>query len=200
MIPDGTLICPKCGKPQIKKPIYKKWWFVLIVVFLVCSIIGFLFPHKNGRNEYVVAAEDWADDALKDSATAKVPNVAEKAESTSSLSMDSIVAIVEDILSDTYDDVQVTLEETTLVLDVTFPGLASAVQDIVTVRSSKLLNKWDEVIVSQTKICSTVMNVLYESGYKDVDVLVNVLNDLNPKNCLLSIFNESVIYDVVNNE
>ena len=72
MIPDGTQICPNCGKSQIKKkPIYKKWWFILILVFVVCSIIGSITPHKNGRIEYVVMAEDLVDDALKAPTTAE---------------------------------------------------------------------------------------------------------------------------------
>ena len=28
--------CPHCGSPN-KKPIYKKWWFWLIVLFILCS-------------------------------------------------------------------------------------------------------------------------------------------------------------------
>ena len=47
MIEDGSLFCPACGEPQTgksrnssKKPIYKRWWFWIIVVVLALSVIG----------------------------------------------------------------------------------------------------------------------------------------------------------------
>lgn len=41
MIDDNADFCPACGKPQkgpIRKPIYKRWWFWVIVAFLVIGI------------------------------------------------------------------------------------------------------------------------------------------------------------------
>lgn len=35
----GTKICPSCGAKN-KKPFYKKWWFVLIAVFVVIGLIS----------------------------------------------------------------------------------------------------------------------------------------------------------------
>lgn len=35
----GTKICPSCGAKN-KKPFYKKWWFVLIALFVVIGLIS----------------------------------------------------------------------------------------------------------------------------------------------------------------
>lgn len=43
MIDDNADFCPACGKPQKKayrKPIYQRWWFWVIVVFLLIGITG----------------------------------------------------------------------------------------------------------------------------------------------------------------
>ena len=42
-IDDDVLFCPACGKPQkgsAKKPIYKRWWFWVIVVLIAIGIFG----------------------------------------------------------------------------------------------------------------------------------------------------------------
>ena len=38
-IATSAKVCPYCGA-KIKKPIYKRWWFILLVVLIVLSIIG----------------------------------------------------------------------------------------------------------------------------------------------------------------
>ena len=38
-IATSAKVCPYCGAKN-KKPIYKRWWFILLVVLIVLSIIG----------------------------------------------------------------------------------------------------------------------------------------------------------------
>lgn len=40
-IATSAKVCPCCGAKN-KKPIYKRWWFILLVVLIVLSIIGSL--------------------------------------------------------------------------------------------------------------------------------------------------------------
>lgn len=41
--------CPSCGAKN-KKPIYKKWWFWVIAVFLVIGIVGSMVVSYNRDN------------------------------------------------------------------------------------------------------------------------------------------------------
>ena len=138
-----------------------------------------------------------ADPAPATNSSTTIPT---ETKSTPSKSMNDIVAFVQQTLEDSYDNVTVSFEETTVVIDIVFSGLASSVQDVITVQSPELVNAWNQVIDSQTNLCGTVLNLIEASGYDDVDVLLNVRNDLNTENCLLIIFNKSVIYDVVNSK
>ena len=45
-LPEKATVCPSCGAKN-KKPIYKKWWFWLIIVLIVAGIIS------NRSNESV---------------------------------------------------------------------------------------------------------------------------------------------------
>ena len=38
-IATSAKVCPYCGAKN-KKPIYKRWWLILLVVLIVLSIIG----------------------------------------------------------------------------------------------------------------------------------------------------------------
>lgn len=118
----------------------------------------------------------------------------------SSLDLEDVALIAKNVLKDTYDDVTVTSEGDTVVIDFTYPGLASAVKDILNTRSDALLGAWDQVVDSIKTLSKTILNNAKESGIENVSILINVNNDQNPENTLLIIFNDSVIYDVVNSK
>ncbi len=57
-IPEGARICPNCGSPiqsadqksaKPKKPIYKKWWFWVIIVFVFLVLISLFSPHDSSE-------------------------------------------------------------------------------------------------------------------------------------------------------
>ena len=58
----GTKTCPACGAKN-KKPFYKKWWFILIVV---CFVIGLISPDGKEDNEKSGEKIDWSDLVLGD--------------------------------------------------------------------------------------------------------------------------------------
>jgi len=58
----GTKKCPACGAKN-KKPFYKKWWFILIVV---CFVIGLISPDGKEDNEKSGEKIDWDDLVLGD--------------------------------------------------------------------------------------------------------------------------------------
>lgn len=57
--------CPKCGG-KIKKPMYKKWWFWVIVAIIALGIIGDLGSPANSSN---------GNEVISNNATEPVTNV-----------------------------------------------------------------------------------------------------------------------------
>lgn len=57
-IPKGVGICPSCGT-KIKKPFYKQWWFILLLIFIVIASVTAISNKKGERF-------DWADIVLSD--------------------------------------------------------------------------------------------------------------------------------------
>lgn len=41
--------CPKCGAKN-KKPIYLRWWFILVVIFIVIGALGSIGGEKSNDN------------------------------------------------------------------------------------------------------------------------------------------------------
>lgn len=119
---------------------------------------------------------------------------------SSSLTIEDLADVAKNVLENQYDDVTVVCDGNTIVIDLTYPGLSSAVQDIISVRSEALLDAWDEVITSLKNVCEAILTNAKNSDIEDVSVLMNVNNDQNPENALLIIFNDTVIYDVINSK
>lgn len=111
-----------------------------------------------------------------------------------------MASVVENTLKEQYDDVTVTCDGNTVVIDLSYPGLASAVQDILRTRSDAFLDSWEQVVNSQKNLCQTILTNAKSSGIEGISVLLTVNNDQNPEKVFLIIFNDRVIYDIVNSQ
>lgn len=110
---------------------------------------------------------------------------------------ESISVVIAETLEKNFDDVNVSWDGTTIVINYIYPGLNSVVKEILSTNNSSLIKKWDHAISSQKELCNTVLSLAKDNGIDDVSVLVNVCNEVNPENALLIIFNDTVIYDAV---
>lgn len=54
---------------------------------------------------------------------------------------------------------------------------------------------WKTMRANQVKMCETIMDTADAAGL-EIDVIINLLNDTNTDNTLLTIFNGIVVYDV----
>lgn len=83
-----------------------------------------------------------------------------------------------------------------ITVDVWNDGLASS---IATLKSSGLSDAamWNELKESFVKLCNSMVGVCKASGRDDISVALNIKNDINKDNTLLSVFNGVVVYDVM---
>lgn len=63
-LPPKAKVCPACGA-KVKKPIYKKWWFWLIVAVLLISVVSGSDSNETTDAEPVVAETPVEDETLE---------------------------------------------------------------------------------------------------------------------------------------
>lgn len=213
--PDGTKFCPACGaaqqvviSPEIpekkvnpKKPIYKKWWFWVIIAVIV---IGALGSNKNVSKEDTAArpVEAVETETLvaeeTETTPANEPEATPADEADNVVDLDTVISSIETVLKENYEDnYYIDYDEPMLNVSVWGEGIsAGAVLAVNGDEDTKA--QWDSIMDSMVSLCDAMQNVLNESGHSDVFAVVNVLNDANLDNTLATISFGSVLYDSVN--
>lgn len=111
--------------------------------------------------------------------------------------VEAAAAVVRKTISESMDNATVTCEGNTIVVDTWYPDLALAASKAVD-GDSKCIEAWNSMVYNLSGLSNAIWQAAKELAGDDVSVLVNVKNDLNMENDLLIIFNDTVIYDVVN--
>ena len=115
--------------------------------------------------------------------------------SDTTLSPDSIIALINLALVNTPDNIQtdVSYEEEGNIyyIKVNTSGTAALA---TMAKSGTKVEEWNSVIDSMTDLCNTIYDTIKEFD-PNVNVSVMVMNDLNPDNALLGIVNGVVLFD-----
>lgn len=117
---------------------------------------------------------------------------------TNTYSMEDVVAVIESSLKENYDSVSITYDGTTIDINISYTGLASAAQNVKSSNDKKQLESWNSFVSSLKKINSAALSIAKDAGFTDATIIMNLRNDLNPDNILIMIMNDILIYDVVN--
>lgn len=132
--------------------------------------------------------------------SASVPEASQEEADTNTFSMADVVSVLESSLKENYDSVSVTYEGTTIDINLSYPGLASAARSTKSSKDKKELEAWNSLVASLKKTNSAALAVAQDAGFLDATVIMNFRNDLNPDNILIMIMNDTVIYDAVNSK
>lgn len=107
---------------------------------------------------------------------------------------ETVRQLIENVSSTYFQDVTVLYDEekNAFIVNVCQEGVAA---DLVAVKAGTLdRDTWDQVADTMAKNCSS-MKELAETAELDSNVMLNILNDQNRDNILLSIINGTVIYN-----
>ena len=184
----GPEIIPEVKPKKAKKPFYKRWWFWVIVAILVIGSCG-----------------KTSTETPKDEPTAKsAPTVAtEPSETTvaaatsSSEEIDNAVTMIESILKEHYDNYTISHEDNIITISIWQDGIAMGAL-LASQGNEQCKSAWDEMVENIKGLCTSVCEFVDTLGLDDVYVVVNILNDGNTENVLLTVMEGSVIYDSVN--
>ena len=119
-------------------------------------------------------------------------------DSNNSLSQEDVDAICSAfniIGRDAYDYYDIQYIEGIFIASVSKSGLAEIVQNLKNLGYDENLDLWVEFQDLFIELYYAHRQALDDLTFEDIDVLLNVVNDLNPDNILLSIAFGEVIYD-----
>lgn len=194
--------CPHCGAPidepgqpqkkqkKVKKPFYKRWWFWVIVVILLLASCG----GTSGSSKESTPATETAATAAPSETTAPSTN----APTATSADLDTAVGLLESVIKENFENYEIYHEDGIIILNLWEPGIAVCAT-LAAEGNAENLAAWNDFIENQKEFCLTLCDFVETLGLDETMVMVNVLNDLNKENVLLSIAQGVVISNCVEN-
>lgn len=141
--------------------------------------------HKEEEKAYNTSSKDTSSTANTSSAP--------------KLSLSDTMSAVDSILASNYGSGNYTMDydSTGVVINVWEDGVA---QGVVYAASGDETYKsmWDDIVYGIKDLSTSVEDAIAECGYEDMYVCINIVNDQNKDNVLLSVVSGVVIYDAVN--
>lgn len=131
---------------------------------------------------------------LSETTVQEETTTAESEEETDIDTHESVRQLIETVSAMYFQDISVTYDEETdsYIVNVCQEGVAS---DLTAVRAGTLeRSTWDQVVDTMVDDCNSMKGVV-EKAELDSNVMLNILNDQNRDNVLLSIINGTVIYN-----
>lgn len=192
-----------------KKPFYTRWWvWAIAAIFLIssCSAVPnedeltannpisptvpsstvssmpTTFPTEESVQETTEAAETVA---TKEATETAAPDL---------VSIETAVQIIDNVLAESFTNYTITHNEALISVDVWEYGIAAGV-DAAARGDAGCVETWNELVDSQKRCCTSIYDLVQTMGLSDVSIAINVRNDVNQENTLLSIVNGVVAFN-----
>lgn len=124
--------------------------------------------------------------------------VAETEETTAvKVNIDTVISLIESQVPQDFDYREVEGDETGITINVGTNGVALEATLAKTQGKGEDYEPWAEMRDAMVGMCNAASKLMETFGYPDILVMVNVVNDQNTDNVLLSILNGIVVYDVL---
>lgn len=111
---------------------------------------------------------------------------------------DSLAIIVKGTMLKNHSDIDVAVEENTLVASFTYQGLGQVVP-YLTADNKELVDNWENLITASEKECQSICDLVKACGY-DYTVKMIILNDLDTTKSLMEFTDGKITYNVAGAE
>lgn len=174
-----------------------RWWHALIIL----CVIGFI---SSATKEEEPAPAPVADNEIVETLEPEEPTapeeeaqLAEEEEPTEEepASVEVIASLIEMTAKQYYDNCNVTYDDESITLNLWVDGLADAAAAVALLGEGADNPNWVNMKNQFIKLSQSMQNLGSQLGRDDVSVIVQILNDQNRDNVLLSFYNGTVIYD-----
>ncbi len=184
------------GKDKVKKPIYKRWWFILIAVIVVIGVIGSggdseTADEPDQEEPVVIENEETADEPVMEIAEEEpvIENVEEETKVDIELLEKESLAMIKEGLVEV-GDVGFLKEEKTFTITPTDPNFMGDVM-LAAEGNKESLDSWNGMVEVFVSFSDSLSKSL--SGYT-----ISIINPGNTDNVILMIKDGIVVYDAVN--
>lgn len=203
--------CSHCGAPvegdekpgkkqkvkKAKKPFYKRWWFwVIVVIFLLGSCGG-----DTETPAETTPATEMATTAAPVETTAEATEsvATDPVEESAGVSLDVAVGLMESVIKENFENYEIYHENGIITLNVWEQGIAIGAT-LAAGGDAENLAAWNGLVENQKDFCLSLCDFVDTLGLDDTMVMVNILNDGNKENVLLSIAEGVVVYNCVDTQ
>lgn len=114
-----------------------------------------------------------------------------------SISLDALCVTIKSVLDENYSGIDVTHDGESITVNLWVDGLCMELTLAQQSGNSSYKETWETAKTNTVSLAKSICDLVDTSGYTDVYVTLNILNDLNHDNVLLSIFEGIVIFDVM---
>lgn len=114
------------------------------------------------------------------------------------LSLDLLAATLSLTLQENFPNSDVTYDNSSITMNVWDDNIAAGAL-LAQQGNEELQQSWNEMRGNLRQMCESTKDTISDAGYPDVTVTLNLLNDMNQDNILLTIVDGVVTYDVVYN-
>lgn len=192
----GAKFCQYCGA-KVEKPLYKKWWFWLIIV----AVIGFVSnsgdSNKPETESVTPPTVNIPSSEVTEATEATFDTIDPQATEAENEPIDYVLVALDVFLANSYDYHEIEGDETEITINVASDGLAEAVTLAKIEGCDETYQPWVDAKKSMISACNSTGEFVKESGFENTTIFFNLLNDQNHDNVLLMIMNGAVVYDVM---
>ena len=188
----STPTTPDNNQPTAKKK--PNGCLVVIVAFVVIMAFGAVFGSNNKGNDAdaTPTATPVATEAPTSEPT-EAPATSE-ASSTDEVSTESIASLVKLAVKDNFDDVDVSVDGDVITVNIKQNGIAADFYAL-TQGDADVKDTWDQLVQNQVELCNQFDKSASDLGRDDIIFIVQLLNDTNPDNVLVSVVDGTVYYN-----
>ena len=188
----STPTIPDNNQPAAKKK--PNGCLVAIVAFVVIMAFGAVFGSINKGTD--ADAAPTATPVATESPTAEPTEApaSSEASSTDEVSTDSIASLVKLAVKDNFDDVDVSVDGDVITVNIKQNGVAADFYSL-TQGDANVKDAWDQLVQNQVSLCDQFKKSSSDLGRDDVVFIVQLLNDVNPDNVLVSVMDGTVYYN-----
>lgn len=194
------------GKKE-KKPLYKrKWIWALIILVVIIIAIPTVNEDAVGDNtqddpeiENVKTPEPEQENFKPESKTESNP-VSEPISETpidEEISIESLSDLIEIVLSQRFPNYDISNDDKTITVNIWMDGVAIELAAIQENGGDANDESWMALKEGIGAMSDSICELIDESGQEDVYFTLNLLNDQNLENTLLTMLDSVIIYDVL---
>lgn len=176
--------------------------FVMALSLAACGSPGSSAPTQAAETKAPTVAATTEVPAPATEAPTTEASTAETypdADSASSEDLDVAVLLIESVMKDSFKNYEVYHESGVIIINVWDDGIAAGAI-LAADGDEECVSAWNDLVENQKEFCLSVCDFVDTLGLDGTTVMINVLNDENKENTLLSIADGVVVYDYVNSQ